>query len=220
MADIKVLIADDHPIFREGLARLFRDGGGLDCVGVAEDGEEAIKLARELKPDVIIMDVQMPKINGVDAALQIKKASPDTAILILSAYKYNDYIIAAMQAGVDGYLLKDTPRDELMEAVRMIHSGKGVFNLEATGEILRRISAAPGAGLHPAGLGRRELEVLKLAAKGMSNKQIAHALSIAENTVGTHLVSIFKKLGVESRTEAALYALKEGLITINDIAEK
>lgn len=222
MENIRVLVADDHPIFREGLARLFRDERGLDCVAVAQDGEEAIRLAQKLQPDVAILDVEMPKINGLDAARKIKKTCPNTAVLMLSAYKYSDYIIAAIQAGVDGYLLKDTPRSELIEAIRMIHAGQGVFNLEATGKILRRITAATNSiGLlgHD-GLRSRELEVLKLVAQGMTNKQIANELSITENTVGTHLGNIFRKLGVASRTEAALYALKEGLISINDISER
>lgn len=221
MENIRVLVADDHPIFREGLSRLFCDERGLDCVAMAQDGEEAVKLTQKFQPDVAILDVEMPKINGLDAARQIKKTCSNTAVLMLSAYKYNDYIIAAIQAGVDGYLLKDTPRSELIEAIRMIHSGKGVFNLEATGKILQRITAAKDSTglLGPDGLRSRELEVLKLVAKGMTNKAISHKLSITENTVGTHLGHIFKKLGVDSRTEAALFALKEGLININDIAE-
>jgi DNA-binding NarL/FixJ family response regulator len=140
---------------------------------------------------------------------------------MLSAYKYNHYVITSIQAGVDGYLLKNTPRSELIDAIRMIHSGKGVFNLEAISKVLRKLtSGADSAKSDHNELRKRELEVLKLAASGMSNKQISSELNITDNTVGTHLVSVFRKLGVESRTEAALYALKEGLISINDIASK
>jgi DNA-binding NarL/FixJ family response regulator len=139
---------------------------------------------------------------------------------MLSAYKYNHYVITSIQAGVDGYLLKNTPRSELIEAIRMIKSGKGVFNIDAISKVLHRISGANGAKANAKELRKRELDVLKLAARGLSNKQISRELTITDNTVGTHLVNIFRKLGVESRTEAALYALKEGLITIDDIAVK
>jgi len=221
MEKIRILVADDHPLFREGLCRLFQDEKGLDCVTTAEDGEEAVRLTQELCPDVAILDVNMPNLTGIDAARQIKKTCPKTAVLMLSAYKYNHYVITSIQAGVDGYLLKNTPRSELIEAIRMIHAGKGVFNLEAISKVLRKLtSGTDSAKSGPNELRKRELEVLKLAARGMSNKQISSELNITDNTVGTHLVSVFRKLGVESRTEAALYALKEGLISTDDIASK
>ena len=221
MEKIRVLIADDHPLFREGLCRLFQDEEGLECIAMAEDGEEAVKLTQELRPDVAILDVNMPKLTGIDAARQIKQTCPKTAVLMLSAYKYNHYVITSIQAGVDGYLLKNTPRSELIESIRMIHSGKGIFNIEAISKILRRLtSGTDSAESGPNELRKRELEVLKLTARGMSNKQISSELNITDNTVGTHLVNIFRKLRVESRTEAALYALKEGLISTDDIASK
>jgi DNA-binding NarL/FixJ family response regulator len=221
MEEIRILIADDHPLFREGLCRLFQDEKDMECVAMAEDGKEAVRLTQELCPDVAILDVNMPELTGIDAARQIKKTCPKTAILMLSAYKYNHYVITSLQAGVDGYLLKNTPRSELIEAIRMIHSGKGVFNLEAISKVLRKLTSGTGSAKSgPDGLRSRELEVLKLAARGMSNKQISRELNITDNTVGTHLVNVFRKLGVESRTEAALYALKEGLISTDDIASK
>ena len=221
MENIRVLVADDHPIFREGLSDLFRRKRGMECIGMAQDGEEAVKLTQELQPDVVIIDVEMPKINGITAARQIKKTCPNTAVLMLSAYKHAHYIVASIQAGVDGYLLKDTPRSELIEAIRMIHSGRGVFDLEATGEILRRtITATDDTRVSSTRLHTRELEVLKLVAKGMTNRQISRELGITENTVGTHIAHIFRKLGVDTRTEAALYALMGGLISSRDIAEK
>ena len=221
MEEIRIIIADDHPLFREGLCRLFQDEEGLECVAMAENGKEAVRLSQELHPDVVILDVNMPELTGIDAAKQIKKTCPKTAILMLSAYKYNHYVITSIQAGVDGYLLKNTPRSELIEAIRMIHSGKGIFNIEAISKILRKLTSETGSAESGHNeLRRRELEVLKLAARGMSNKQISSELNITDNTVGTHLVNIFRKLGVESRTEAALYALKEGLISTDDIASK
>lgn len=219
MRKIRVLIADNHPVFREGLARLFQEEEDLECVATAQDGKEAIKLAQELLPDVAIIDVNMPEVSGIDALKQIRKACPAMGILMLSAYKYSHYVNSSIQAGADGYLMKNIPRHKLIEAIRMIHAGQGVFNLEASGGVLRKLTAgAGGTGANSSALHRRELEVLRLVAKGMTNKHIASELNISDNTVGTHLVNIFRKLGVESRTEATLYALREGLITTDELA--
>lgn len=221
MEKIRVLIADDHPLFGEGLCRLLNHEKDLYCIGVAVDGLEAVKLAKELHPDVTLIDVSMPKMNGIEAAKQIKRICPTTAILMLSAYKYQHYVLACMEAQADGYLLKTTPRKELIYAIRMVHGGQGVFNLEAISNVFHGLVSLTGK--QRAGsckLHSRELQVLKLAARGMSNKQIASELGISSNTVGTHFVSIFRKLGVESRTEAALYALKEGFITMDDVASE
>lgn len=175
MEKIRVLIADNHPVFLEGLARLFQEEEDLECVATAQDGEEAIRLAQELLPDVAVIDVNMPHISGIEALKQIKKTCPSISVLMLSAYKYNHYVNSSIQAGADG------------------------------------------AAANPSTLHKRELEVLKLVAKGMTNKQIASELNISDNTVGTHLVNVFRKLRVESRTEATLYALREGLITTDEI---
>ena len=218
MRKIRILIADDHPVFREGLLRVFEGIKSLQCVATAQDGEEAVRLSMEYLPDVAILDVNMPKITGIDAAKLIKKACPKTAVLMLSAYKYDHYIISSIKAGADGYLLKNTPHNELINAIHMVHSGEGVFNLEAVGRILRKMTASKGgADMAYPGLGRRELEVLKLAAKGMTNKKISLKLNISENTVGAHLANIFRKLEVESRTEAILCAMKMGLLKIDDM---
>lgn len=218
MEKIRVLIADNHPVFLEGLARLFQEEEDLESVATAQDGEEAIRLAQELLPDVAVIDVNMPHISGIEALKQIKKTCPSIGVLMLSAYKYNHYVNSSIQAGADGYLVKNIPRRKLIEAIRMIHTGDGVFNLKASGGILRRLTVgADGAAANPSTLHKRELEVLKLVAKGMTNKQIASELNISDNTVGTHLVNVFRKLRVESRTEATLYALREGLITTDEI---
>ncbi len=218
MGKIKVLVADDHPAFREGLCRLLEDEKDLECVAKSSNGEETIRLAKELLPDVAIIDIAMPGINGIEAAKQIKAACPAIAILMISAYGYESYIVASLQAGAAGYLLKDVPLRELVNAIRFVHAGETVLNFKAAGKILRRLAAGRDEkrrGLEE--LHRRELEVLKLAAKGLSNKEIAAELVISERTVQTHLVNIFKKLEVGSRTEAVLHALKEGWLSPDDL---
>lgn len=218
MEKIKVLIADDHPAFREGLCRFLEDEDDIEVVAHATDGEETISLAQELRPDVAVVDVAMPGLSGIEAANQIKEACAATAILMLSAYDYESYVLASLRAGAAGYLLKDTPLFELASAIRMVHRGEAVFNLRATGNILNRLTAGSSQGWSACGeLHDREIQVLKLLAKGMSNRDIAGELIISERTVQTHLVNIFKKLGVGSRTEAAMHALKKGWLTLDDL---
>ncbi len=218
MEKIKVMIVDDHPTFRDGLSRLLEEETDIEVVGTPGDGEQAIEAAVQLEPDVIIMDISMPKMNGIEATRQIKTNSPEMAIIIVSAYSYPSYIVAALRAGASGYLLKNAPLPELMKAVRLVYSGEGVFDMKITGGILRRLAAdksekmKEGEELHP-----RELQVLNLAAKGGNNKEIADQLNISERTVQTHLVNIFRKLRVSSRTEAVLHALKEGWLTLDDL---
>lgn len=219
MEKIRILIADDHPMFREGLCQLLNNVVDLQCAATARDGAEAVKLAQELHPDVALVDIAMPNMDGINAAREIKCTCPNTAIVMISAFKYDQYIVASIRAGVDGYLLKDMERLELINAIRTVHSGKSVFDLKATTTVMRRLVAEKGE-VH-AGVGdlkSRELEVLKLVARGIHNKDIAQQLNISNNTVRSHLVNIFKKLGVESRTEATVYALKEGWITIDELS--
>lgn len=217
MEKIRVLVADDHPLFQKGLCSLLKSVRAFDCVGVAKDGEEAVKLAQELQPDVVMVDVDMPKMTGIEAAARIKSSCPNTAVLILSAFNYDHYIFGCIQAGADGYLLKTVPPNELIDAIYGVHNGKSIFNVEATRRILRGLAAPKGKeNVRCDQLHSRELEVLKLAARGMSNKQIASKLGISDHTVGTHLINIFRKLGVESRTEAALYAFQRGWLTFEE----
>ena len=218
MDRIRVLVADDHPAFREGLCRLLEEEEDLEVVARAADGEEALRLAKELLPDVAIIDVAMPEVNGIEAATQIKASCPATAVLMISAYNYQSYILASLRAGAAGYLLKNAPLRELINAVRFVHAGEAVFDLKATSSILRRLVADNAE--ERTGLGRlqhRELEVLRTAAKGMSNKEIATELVISERTVQTHMVNIFRKMGVSSRIEAVLRALKEGWLSVDDL---
>lgn len=215
---IHILVADDHPAFREGLCRLLEDEKDLEIVAKAEDGEQAVKLALQLKPDVVVIDVDMPKLNGIEAAKQIKAICPTIAILMVSAFSYQSYILASLRAGAAGYLLKSAPLRELISAIRLVCAGEGVFDLKATSKILYRLTAETGndfRAFEP--LNRRELDVLKLAAKGMSNRGIAEKLFISARTVQTHLVNIFGKLQVGSRTEAVLRALKEGWLSFDDL---
>jgi len=215
---IKLLIADDHPPFREGLSRLLEEEPDMEVVATSADGEEAVSLAKQLRPDVVIIDVAMPKLNGIEAAKQIKAACPETAILMVSAYGYESYLLASLQAGASGYMLKSSPLRELANAVRSVHGGQAVFDLKAAGKVLHRLATDQGAGaIGPQRLHPRELQVLRLTAKGFSNKEIASELDISDRTVQTHLVRIFRELGVSSRTEAVLHALREGWLTLDEL---
>jgi NarL family two-component system response regulator LiaR len=215
---IRVVIADNHPAFREGLCRLLEDEKELEVVGQAADGEEIVTLSRTLKPDVAIVDVAMPKLSGIEATKLIKESSPKTAVLIVSAFNYQTYILASLRAGAAGYLTKDTPIRELVTAVRLANAGDGIIDRSAANNIIRHLIAdkdgkKAGLELYP-----REIEVLKLTARGMRNKEIAKELNISERTVQAHLSNIFNKLEVDSRTEAVLQALKEGWLDICDLS--
>jgi len=215
---IRVLIADDHPVFREGLCQLLEREEDLECVAKTADGVEAVRLAKELLPDVAVIDVAMPRLNGIEAARQIKASCPATAILMVSAFGYESYVLASLRAGAAGYLLKSAAPRELANAVRSANAGEAVFDLKAAGKILARLAAEKGEEQRELEeLQPRELEVLKLAAKGMTNKEIAEELFISERTVQSHLVNIFRKLDVGSRTEAVLHALREGWLTLDDL---
>ena len=219
MKKSRILIADDHPMFREGVMKLLEQGGDLEVIGQAGDGEEAVRLATELKPNVELMDIIMPKLNGIEAAKQIKAVLPTTAILMLSAYSYESYVLAALRAGVAGFLSKGAHSSELLAAIKAVGVGEPVLDQTAAYRILTRLvstdESSPRATLKE--LHSRELEVLKLAAKGMSNKDIAQELCISERTVQTHFANIFRKLDVGSRTEAVLRALKEGWLSLDDL---
>jgi two-component system, NarL family, response regulator LiaR len=218
MDKIRVLVADDHPAFREGLCKFLSEETDMEVVAKPENGEEAVQLARELKPDVAVLDVAMPKLNGVDAARQIVSISPKTAILVVSAFGYEAYLLASIRAGAAGYMLKNAPVSDLVSAVRMVHRGEALFNLKSIRQVLSQLSI-DGRTLKSSRteLRKRELETLKLVARGMSNKEIAEKLFISERTVQTHLFNVFKKLDTGSRTEAVLRAVREGWLTMDDL---
>ena len=218
MKKIRVLVADSHPVFREGLRLLCVKEKDIDCVATAQSGEEAVKLTKELLPDVVLIDIATPLIDGIKATKQIKADCPTTAVVILSHCKSDHCVLDSLQAGVAGYLSKDTPISDLTSTIRLVHGGNGVFNLEAAGTILHNLGAIKHDRVKGLGeLHKRELEILKLVAKGMSNKEIGYKLGISDHTVGTHLVNIFRKLEANSRTEAVLYGLNQGWFTMDDL---
>jgi DNA-binding NarL/FixJ family response regulator len=220
MRSIKVLLAEDHVITRQGMRRLLEDEDDLTIVGEAGDGEEAVQMATERQPDVIIMDIAMPKLNGIEATRQIKLLRPTTAVLILSAYDDDEYVFGLLEAGAAGYLLKTASGDELIRAIRAVHKGEPVLDPIIARKVINRFrfpDKVLGRRRLPEHLSDREMDVIKLAAKGMTNKDIAAELRLSNRTVEGHLRTIFNKLGVGSRTEAVLCALREGWFALEDL---
>ena len=220
MEKIRILLAEDHIVVREGTKKLLESQPDFEVVGEANDGEEAIELTKTLRPELVIMDISMPKVSGIEATKQIKALHPNTAVLVLTGYDYDEYVFALIEAGAAGYLLKDTSGDELIEAVRHVKAGEPVLHPRIIRKILDRLrtpleeaARTPAADL----LTRREMEVLKLAAKGMSNAEIADTLYLSIRTVQAHLRAIFNKLGVGSRSEAIVYALKKGWLNLEEL---
>jgi NarL family two-component system response regulator LiaR len=219
MAKIRVLLAEDHVIVREGTRELVQHEPDMEVVGEASDGEEAIQLAAKLRPDVVIMDIAMPKLNGIEATKQIKELYPATAVLVLTAYDDDQYIFALLEAGAAGYLLKNVRGRELIDAIRAVYAGESVLHPAITRKVIESFLPAgkPAERRIAEPLSEREMEVIKLAGRGMSNKDIAEELSLSVRTVQAHLGNIFNKLGVGSRTEAVLYALKKGWVALEDL---
>jgi NarL family two-component system response regulator LiaR len=220
MAKIRVIVADDHAIVRDGTRRVLESEKDIEVVGEASDGEEAVSQTTKLRPDVVIMDIAMPKLNGIEATKQIKERLPATAVLILTAYDNDQYIFSLLQAGAAGYLLKNVRDFELVEAIRSVHSGESVLHPVIARKVLHRFvpSAQEPQDSTQELLSKRELQVLKLAARGMSNKDIAEELYLSARTIQAHLANIFDKLQVGSRTEAILHGLKEGWFSLEDIS--
>jgi DNA-binding NarL/FixJ family response regulator len=217
---IRVLIADDHTVVREGTRQILEQDDGLKVVGEACDGEQAVKLTGEHKPDVAIIDIAMPGMDGIEATKRIKALYPATAILILSAYDDDQFVFSLVEAGAAGYLLKSIRSRELLDAVRAVYNGESVLHPTIARKVLNRLT--PSAEQHPGHklvdmLSEREIQVLRLATRGLSNQNIADELCLSLRTIQAHLGHIFNKLQVSSRTEAVVRALKEGWITLDDI---
>ncbi|WP_034341211.1 response regulator [Deinococcus misasensis] len=214
---IRILLVDDHPVVRKGTRDLLESHDDLMVIGEAGDGQEAIDQAMKLTPNVILMDVSMPGMNGIEATKRIKSLAPTISVLVLTSYDDDAYVFALLEAGAAGYLLKNAREDELIQAVRAVASGESVLHPSVAKKVLGRFAANPSAPT-PApsndveALSPRELEVLRIAATGSTNKEIARDLEISPRTVQVHLANIFSKLGVGSRTEAVLYAIKQGWI--------
>ena len=211
---IRILIADDHPIVREGLATVLNQEEDLEVVGLAENGLEAVAVARKLCPDIILMDLQMPEMDGVEAIHQIKEEAQDIGIIILTTFDADDYIFRGIEAGARGYLLKDSPPGEVLKAIRAVYKGESLIQPRVASRLLDRFSQLARAPATEEVLSPRELEVLQLMAQSRVNKEIAAELLIGESTVKTHIVHIFNKLGVKGRTEAVTEAARRGIIKL------
>lgn len=215
MSRIRVLLADDHDLFRQGVRRLLEGVADLEIVGEGRTGEETVRLVEDLVPDIVLLDITMPGLSGIDAARLIKTASPRTGVIMLTVHADEEFLFEAIKAGAMGYLLKDASPDDLVRAIRLIYGGEGLLAPSMAAKVMREFArtreAKELAGvLNP--LTQREIEILQHVAEGLANKEIAHKLSISERTVKNHLSNIMEKLHVNSRTQAAVYALRSGLV--------
>jgi len=214
---IRVLIADDHAILRKGIRALLGTEPDMEVVGETRDGLETVAQARTLRPDVILMDLMMPRMDGIEATRQITAEQPGVRVLVLTSFAADDKVFPAIKAGALGYILKDSGPAELVQAIHQVHQGQPSLEPSIALKVLHEVSHPPQRPLTPDPLSGREMEVLRLLAQGKSNREIADQLVIAELTVRTHVSNILGKLHLASRTQAALYALKEGLASLNDV---
>jgi DNA-binding NarL/FixJ family response regulator len=213
---IRIVIADDHGVVRQGLKMFLGLDPELEVVGEAENGQEAVALAQSLQPDVVLMDLLMPVMDGITAIGAIRASAPEVEVLAVTSVLEDAAVINAIRAGAIGYLLKDTEADELRRAIKAAAQGQVQLAPQAAARLLREVRAPE----QPEALTERETEVLRLLARGLANKEIATNLSIGEKTVKTHVSHILSKLGVQSRTQAALYAARVGLIAVDEVGER
>jgi DNA-binding NarL/FixJ family response regulator len=208
---IRIVVADDHPIVRAGIVGLLEQAQGIEVVGEAADGAEAVELAASEHPDLVLMDLRMPGVDGANATASIVAAGGGTRVLVLTTYETDDHILAAIEAGASGYLLKAAPQAEILAGIRAVAAGETVLAPSIAAKLVSRVRADAASAAPPA-LSPRELQVLTLVADGRSNPEIARELYIGEATVKTHLLHVFEKLGVNDRTRAVTLAMERGLL--------
>jgi two-component system, NarL family, response regulator LiaR len=221
MEKIRVILADDHALLRQGTAEILQHEPDIEIVGHAEDGAQAVKMAQRLHPDIIIMDVRMPVLSGVEATRQIRKELPAIQVLVLTAYDDDQYVFSLLQAGASGYLLKTAPASELIKAIRQVQAGDSPLAPSIAKKVVARFSFNPVKEgsveevSDPDMLTNREIEILQYLARGLSNRDIAQGLYISERTVQAHLTNIFAKMKVSSRLEAVLKGIRLGWLTLH-----
>jgi DNA-binding NarL/FixJ family response regulator len=218
---IRILLADDHVMLRQGTAEILRKEADIEVVGEADDGQQAIDLAMRLRPDIVVMDVRMPILSGIEATRRIRDAMPEVQVLVLTAYDDDQYVFSLLQAGASGYLLKTAPVHELVKAIRLVKSGESPLDPSIARKVVIGMTGNQGSRI-PVGDGTpmesltfREQEVLQLLSRGLNNQAIAEALYVSDRTVQAHLTNIFAKMGVSSRLEAVLTAIRRGWLTLD-----
>lgn len=210
----RVLIADDQTLFRSGLARLLDADDRVSVVGEAVDGLEAVKLAASLKPDVVLMDIKMPNLDGIEATRRIVSESPKSKVLMLTTFEADNHVIQALKAGASGYVLKDSEATAIVSSILAVVAGERVMASAVANRVLEMLTGATTPKEFYDGLTAREVEILKMLATGMANKQIAYKLKISEKTVRNHVSNMYEKLGIYDRAQAVLYAVRKGLVEI------
>lgn len=218
---IRILLADDHVMLRQGTAEMLRKEADIEIVGEADNGQQAIDLTLRLRPDIVVMDVRMPVLSGIEATRRIRDTMPQVQVLVLSAYDDDQYIFSLLQAGASGYLLKTAPVKELVKAIRLVRSGESPLDPSIARKVVVRMAGDQGSrtpngedGTSIEALTFREQEVLQLLSRGLNNQAIAEALYVSDRTVQAHLTNIFAKMGVSSRLEAVLTAIRRGWLTL------
>ncbi|MFN2131311.1 MAG: response regulator [Anaerolineae bacterium] len=213
---IRVLVADDHEVVREGTRRMLEREPDIQVVGEAQDGAEAVRLVDELHPDIVVLDVRMPGLNGIEATQRIKDAHPDVRVLVFTAHNDDRYVFPLLDAGANGYVLKTTGQRDLVKAIRDVHRGQTALHPAVAQRVVQRLTQKEryrGEGMRES-LTEREMEVLEAVAHGWSNKEVSEALNISPHTVQVHLSNVFGKIGVSTRTEAVLYAIRQGWVEV------
>ena len=210
MSQPRVLVVDDQLLFRSGLVGLLQTDGRIDVAGQASEGAEAVRLVAEIKPDVVLMDLRMPGLDGVEATRQITAQHPDVKVLVVSGFGADSFVIDALKAGASGYLLKDSGVDAIVSSIVAVASGESVMTQTVADRVLQMLTMMPKQFYD--GLTEREVEILRLLAQGLVNKQIAYRLRVSDKTIRNHISNVYRKLGISDRTQAVLYAVRKGLV--------